>query len=348
MPEFSEFQLETIPPRPYSGRLEDLGAVEDNMEERLGREMDDKLNGIKQIFQDVNTQSCHGNNGASCDSDHVTIGGISIATSCSGLQVTIQAKSLQEARYLHDQLAVLSPVLICLTVATPVAYGLVKQNDSRLGMLLQAQDDRTEEERKPVVDANGEVRHMLPRSGLVPWYLSDEGQHYNDLKLVYNAPVHHTCVRKGIDMGMAMHTAILFSHAFYAVKENEMMTQEKDSTQLFEVTMRTLMILMSDSKTSSAKYEEMSIDDIVNGSPMNPGLLSLVHQFLDTRILQTAVRQKVDSYLHMISQTASGERPTVARRIRELVLNHPEYKKDSKVTENIQYDIVKAHLLDRL
>lgn len=32
---------------------------------------------------------------------------------------------------------------------------------------------------------------------------------------------------------MAMHIAILFSHAFYAPKENEI--QEKDSTQLFEV-----------------------------------------------------------------------------------------------------------------
>ena len=44
---------------------------------------------------------------------------------CCCLQVTFQACDVGESRHLYDQLAVLSPVLLALTAATPIARGVL-------------------------------------------------------------------------------------------------------------------------------------------------------------------------------------------------------------------------------
>lgn len=54
-------------------------------------------------------------------------------------------------------------------------------------------------------------------------------------------------------------------------------------------------------------------------------------------------REKVNQYLDFIRKRATGEILTGAMWMREFVMNHPLYKHDSVVSEEIAYD-----MLDRL
>ena len=46
-------------------------------------------------------------------------------------------------------------------------------------------------------------------------------------------------------------------------------------------------------------------------------------------------------YLNFLLARAKGEKPTGARYIRDFVLNHPAYKQDSVLSQEISYDLMK-------
>lgn len=62
------------------------------------------------------------------------------------LQVTMQARNIDEARWLHDQLLPLGPIMLALTAATPVYKGFLVDTDVRWNQNGLAMDDRTAEE----------------------------------------------------------------------------------------------------------------------------------------------------------------------------------------------------------
>ncbi|KAI8926839.1 glutamate-cysteine ligase-domain-containing protein [Entophlyctis helioformis] len=90
--------------------------------------------------------------------------------------------------------------------------------------------------------------------------------------------------------------------------------------------------------------ELMSIDTIMNGkgTPEFPGLLPLIHRYLDETDMSDVTRIKLKRYVTLISQKASGERMTAAAWIRSFVTQHPGYAHDSVVTDEITYDLCKA------
>ena len=46
-------------------------------------------------------------------------------------------------------------------------------------------------------------------------------------------------------------------------------------------------------------------------------------------------------YMRFLSDRASGRLPTGAHFIRSFVLNHADYQRDSKVSDQINYDLLK-------
>jgi glutamate--cysteine ligase catalytic subunit len=66
---------------------------------------------------------------------------------CCCLQCTFQASDINEARFLYDQFAVLSPVMLALSAACPIARGYLVDTDVRWHIIAGAVDDRTPEER---------------------------------------------------------------------------------------------------------------------------------------------------------------------------------------------------------
>ncbi|XP_023245745.1 glutamate--cysteine ligase catalytic subunit isoform X2 [Copidosoma floridanum] len=90
------------------------------------------------------------------------------------------------------------------------------------------------------------------------------------------------------------------------------------------------------------EYAEYTIDEIVNGKEgAFPGLIPLVNSYLSSMDADADTHCTIQRYLKLIQKRASGELLTTAGWLRKEVINHPEYKKDSKISERINYDLLK-------
>lgn len=91
------------------------------------------------------------------------------------------------------------------------------------------------------------------------------------------------------------------------------------------------------------EYEEMTMREIMNGKGDTfPGLIGLVDLYLDTLHIEKKEMEKIQNYLNLIRRRSTGDLKTPATWIREFVLKHPKYKKDSVVSEEINYDLMVA------
>lgn len=79
--------------------------------------------------------------------DHIYMDAMGFGMGNCCLQVTFQACSIDEARYLYDQLATFCPIVMALSAASPFYRGFVSDNDCRWGVISASVDDRTQEER---------------------------------------------------------------------------------------------------------------------------------------------------------------------------------------------------------
>lgn len=80
------------------------------------------------------------------DGGVLSLDGMDMGLGCCSLQVTIQATSASEARWIHDQLVPLGPVMLALTAAAPAWKGRLVDRDSRWSRYSACVDDRTTEE----------------------------------------------------------------------------------------------------------------------------------------------------------------------------------------------------------
>ncbi|CAO3686172.1 unnamed protein product [Rhizopus microsporus] len=92
------------------------------------------------------------------------------------------------------------------------------------------------------------------------------------------------------------------------------------------------------------EYELMTVNEIMNGRDDDngfPGLIPLIHSYLNSTNIDIETRCKLNNYLSLISKRASGELMTGAAYIRQFVMNHPAYRHDSVVSPEITFDLVK-------
>ena len=89
--------------------------------------------------------------------------------------------------------------------------------------------------------------------------------------------------------------------------------------------------------------KELTINEIFNGSKEYnyPGIIHYL-KLISSKIFNA--EKYCEKYLNFISKRASGELWTDAKYIRNFVLNHPKYNKDSIINEEINYDLIK-HIL---
>jgi glutamate--cysteine ligase catalytic subunit len=118
--------------------------------------------------------------------DHIYLEGI--GASCSCLQMTFQAKNLEEARRLYDQLAPVTPIMLALSASSPIWRGHLSEIDCRWRVISESLDDRTAEEKghAPLVESgSGKSRRIFKsRYDSVDCYLSEEGAQFNDIEIV--------------------------------------------------------------------------------------------------------------------------------------------------------------------
>ena len=91
---------------------------------------------------------------------------------------------------------------------------------------------------------------------------------------------------------------------------------------------------------SSGLIEEMSLDEIMNDSTF--GLVNIVRAYLrmESMNMDVSTRAKIEAYLKLIENKASGKCKTTATWMRDFVVNHKSYQFDSVVSDDIAYDLM--------
>nr|KAF6362862.1 glutamate-cysteine ligase catalytic subunit [Pipistrellus kuhlii] len=89
------------------------------------------------------------------------------------------------------------------------------------------------------------------------------------------------------------------------------------------------------------EYALMSIDTIINGKEgVFPGLIPILNCYLENMEVDVDTRCSILNYLKLIKKRASGELMTIAKWMREFIANHPDYKQDSVITDQINYSLI--------
>ena len=98
------------------------------------------------------------------------------------------------------------------------------------------------------------------------------------------------------------------------------------------------------------EYTLMTLDEIINGRASDeeaesfPGILPLVHAYLDLIQCDGATRDVLNCYLDLVRLRASGELVTAAKWMRSFITGHDDYKQDSVITPKMNNDLVDACL----
>ncbi|KAB5590498.1 Glutamate--cysteine ligase catalytic subunit [Ceratobasidium theobromae] len=90
------------------------------------------------------------------------------------------------------------------------------------------------------------------------------------------------------------------------------------------------------------EFKQMTMDEIINGKESFPGFLGIVNAYLDSLKIESDAKLKLNKYLNLIKRRANGSLQTPAAWIRDFVRAHPAYKFDSVISQQINYDIIKA------
>ncbi|KAG7205824.1 hypothetical protein KM043_007765 [Ampulex compressa] len=359
--------------------------------------------------------------------DHIYMDAMGFGMGCCCLQLTFQACNIQEARTLYDQLTPLCPIMLALTAASPFYRGYISDVDCRWNVISCSVDCRTEEERglKPL--KKNKFRISKSRYDSIDSYLSEQGEKYNDVPLVYDDEVYNQLLDNGIDKLLAQHIAHLFIRDTVSLFSEKVHQNDLEDTDHFEniqstnwQTMRfkppppnssigwrvefrpcevqitdfenaaivcfivlltrvilsyKLNLLIPISKVDKnmakaqrrdavkeekfwfrrditsdpnkqndgqAEYTQFTVNEIINGKEgVFPGLIPLVNSYLANMDVDADTHCTVQRYMKLIQKRASGELLTTAAWLRKEVISHPEYKRDSVITQRINYDLLK-------
>jgi len=85
----------------------------------------------------------------------------------------------------------------------------------------------------------------------------------------------------------------------------------------------------------------MTVNEIINGKEGFPGLIPLMQTYLNAMEVDADSQCTLQQYLSLISRRAKGELITTAKWLRDFVTSHPSYKKDSVISEEINYDLLR-------
>ncbi|XP_034972571.2 glutamate--cysteine ligase catalytic subunit-like [Zootoca vivipara] len=397
------------------------------------------------IFKDRNTPSPFIETFANDDGeaakaampDHVYMDAMGFGMGNCCLQVTFQACSISEARYLYDQLATMCPILMALSAAAPFYRGYVTDVDCRWGVISASVDDRTREEKGLEPLKNNRYRINKSRYDSIDAYLSESGEKYNDIDLAVDKEIYEQLVKEGIDHLLAQHIAHLFIRDPLIIFEEKIHLDDANESDHFEniqstnwqsmrfkppppnsdigwrVEFRPMDVQLTDfensayvvfvvlltrailsykldfliplskvdenikvaqkrdavhqgmfyfrkdiykcgnaavggcdpaqnvPETDAEEYILMSIDTIINGKKgIFPGLISILNSYLESMEVDVDTRCSILKYLKLIKMRASGELMTAAQWMREFVTNHPAYKHDSVITEEVNYSLI--------
>ncbi|CAI6332339.1 unnamed protein product [Periconia digitata] len=175
-------------------------------------------------------------NGAAKE-NHIYMDAMAFGMGSCCLQITFQAKNIEEGRKMYDQLSPLGPILLALTAATPIYKGFLADTDVRWNQISRAVDDRTPEElgEKPLKHD----RWRLPKSRYASnsTYISQDARlrpEYLDPDLIVDQDIKKRLAEGGMDDLLATHFAHLFIRDPIVVFAEDLETLDLSKADHFE------------------------------------------------------------------------------------------------------------------
>lgn len=168
---------------------------------------------------------------AGAEVDYISMDSMAFGMGLGCLQVTLQARDMDESRHLYDQLAVMAPLMLALSAATPVLRGLLSDADVRWNVIAASVDDRT-----PAEQAGGALTksrydsidcYISPRVDLKP-------EVYNDIPVALNEKVYTRLMDEGIDERLAEHVAHLYVRQPLVIFTDRIEVDNTATTEHFE------------------------------------------------------------------------------------------------------------------
>jgi len=150
---------------------------------------------------------------------------------CCCLQITFQAKDVDESRFMYDQLAVVAPIMMALTASTPILKGRIADTDCRWGVISESVDDRTcaergrqsEQRTQEELAGKGKRRIYKSRYDCTSTYIyqgmDQKGNNttenrvlnmYNDIPVPIDEESYRLLRDAGVDPALSQHIAHLF------------------------------------------------------------------------------------------------------------------------------------------
>ncbi|CAJ1351566.1 unnamed protein product [Effrenium voratum] len=422
-----------------------FGTLTGNIRRRRGSKVDIRV----PLFKDEKTPEF-----ATEEKPMVHMDCMAFGMGCCCLQVTFQASDIDESRFLYDQLAVLAPIMMALTAATPIVKGRLAATDVRWSLISQSVDDRTPAERgeapgtpDPRLAGNGVRRQSKSRYDSISTYIHPGSKGYSDIPCEIDEEMESLLLKEGIDETMSRHIAHLFTRDPLVIFEGHVELDDDSTTDHFEsiqstnwqtvrwkpppmkahacsphvgwrTEFRSMEVQLTDFENAaftafivivtrailvfnlsllqplskvdenmerahgtdaaqkakfwfrkhilpeeaddliqdicpgqtpvtpeqkSCQFEEMTMSEIMSGkSCYFPGLLPLCYAYLEHIGCDEVSFRRLDTYLKFIKERAEGTLMTPAAWMRNFVRTHPDYKKDSVVSESIAFDLVHA------
>lgn len=124
---------------------------------------------------------------------------------------------------------------LALSAASPIYRGYLSDTDCRWSIIGHSVDCRTPGERglEPLND--NEIRIRTSRYSAIESYLSENGDKYNDIPLVYDEEVYNQLLDNGIDRLLAQHVAHLFIRDCVCLMSTQLNQNDETDTDHFEV-----------------------------------------------------------------------------------------------------------------
>eukprot|EP00981_Chlorochromonas_danica_P015861 scaffold14717_cov168-Ochromonas_danica.AAC.8 len=261
-PEYGSWMVEAVPKHPYGSYISDLLNVEKSMtlrRKRLHRALPSQaiaptisafpMLGVSGYSHTVGPREV---SQSAYLSDHVINPHPRFAALTRnirhrrGRNVTMQCRSEEESRYLHDQLVVLAPIFQALSAASPAFKGKLVDHDTRWDVISKAVDDRTVLEEgshdplpyplpDPTMAGQGIRRLQKSRYSTTSLYLHPQSVAYQDIPLDLDEEVYEYMRQQGIDDDiMCKHIAHLFTRDPLVIFDDAIKLDNSQSLDHFE------------------------------------------------------------------------------------------------------------------
>ncbi|KAI5181160.1 glutamate--cysteine ligase catalytic subunit [Nematocida sp. AWRm80] len=139
------------------------------------------------------------------DTNTAIINSMGQGMGCCCLQITMQCESLSEARLLYDNLGAICPLLLFLTMATPIVNGILTESSTRWDIVSASVDCRKDSELEYIKKS---------RYSSIDLYTSDLPDDlyalYNDINPYLDPKTLKTLLDNQVDRAMANHIASLY------------------------------------------------------------------------------------------------------------------------------------------